>query len=135
MSHSTSWRIDETDVKVRGHRNDLYGAVGKFGNTIDFYRSPTRNMAAAKRFPGKALDGLRVWEKPSVINTDKAPTYATIKGFEVMHALRKGQASAFTITRDIRGEARIVERTFGFGVFGLAEAPQFVGERLQHEAV
>jgi hypothetical protein len=29
--------------------------------------------------------------------------YATIKGFEVMRALRKGQASAFNVTRDICG--------------------------------
>ena len=56
--------------------------------------------------------------------------YATIKGFEVMRALRKGQASAFNITNDIRGEARIVERAFGLGASALAEAVQFVSERL-----
>ena len=39
--------------------------------------------------------------------------YATIKGFEVMRALRKGQAAAYNITRDIRGEARFIERAFG----------------------
>ncbi len=33
-----------------------------------------------------------------------------------MRALRKGQAAAFNLTRDIRGEARIVERAFGNGV-------------------
>ncbi len=38
-----------------------------------------------------------------------------IKGFEVMRALRKGQAAIFNLTRDIRGEARIVERAFGIG--------------------
>ncbi len=48
--------------------------------------------------------------------------YATIKSFEVMRALRKGQASAFNLTRDIRGEARIVERVFGLGASALAEA-------------
>jgi transposase, IS6 family len=32
--------------------------------------------------------------------------YAAIKGFEVMRALRKSQAGAFNITRDICGEAR-----------------------------
>ena len=32
------------------------------------------------------------------------------KGFEVMHALGKGQASAFNITRDIRGDVRFIER-------------------------
>lgn len=127
--------------------------VGKHGDTIDFYLSSTRNTKAAKRFLGKALGGLKDWEKPCVINTDKAPTYAaalaalkkegkcpedvghrqikymnnvieadhgklkqlirpvrgfktlktayaTIKSFEVMRALRKGQAGCFNITRD-----------------------------------
>jgi len=32
-------------------------------------------MRAAKRFLGKALNGLKDWEKPTVINTDKAPAY------------------------------------------------------------
>jgi hypothetical protein len=32
-----------------------------------------------------------------------------------MSALRKGQASAFSVTNAIGGEARIVERAFGLG--------------------
>ena len=60
--------------------------------------------------------------------------YATIKGFELMRALRKGQASAFNLTRDIRGEVRIVERAFGLGASALAEAVQFLNERLEFEA-
>jgi transposase, IS6 family len=59
--------------------------------------------------------------------------YATIKGFEVMRVLRKGQAAIFNITRDIRGEARIVERAFGFGASAIVEAVQFVSERLELE--
>jgi len=51
-----------------------------------------------------------------------------------MRALRKGQASAFNVTRDIRGEARIVERAFGLGASALAEAVQFLNARLQVEA-
>ena len=35
--------------------------------------------------------------------------YATIKGFEVMRALRKGQAEMFSLQGGIVGEARIVE--------------------------
>ena len=54
----------------------LYRALDKFGNTIDFYLSSTRNTKAAKRFLGKALNGLKDWELPVVLNTDKAPTYA-----------------------------------------------------------
>jgi transposase-like protein len=30
-----------------------------FGNTVDFSLSPARNTAAAKRFLGKALNGLQ----------------------------------------------------------------------------
>ena len=51
-----------------------------------------------------------------------------------MRALRKGQAAAFNITRDIRGEARIVERAFGLGCSALAEAIQSVNERFELEA-
>ena len=56
--------------------------------------------------------------------------YATIMGFEVMRALRKGQAAIFNLTQDIRGEARIVERAFGIGASALAEAIAVFGEKL-----
>jgi transposase, IS6 family len=163
---SRSWRVDETYVKVKGKWVYLYRAVDKGGDTIDFYLSPTRNTKAAKRFLGKALNGLKVWEQPLKINTDKAPTYgpaivalkkegklpdetlhrqvkylnnvveadhgklkqlikpvrgfktlktayATIKGFEVMHALRKGQAAPWQYGGGIMGEVRLIERQFG----------------------
>ena len=70
---STSWRVDETDIKVRGQWASLDRAVDRFGNTIEFYLSPTRNTVAAKRFLGKALNGLNDWEKPFVINTRRRP--------------------------------------------------------------
>ena len=60
--------------------------------------------------------------------------YATIKGFEVMRALRKGQASSFNITRDMRGEARLVERAFNLGPNVLAEAVQFISQKLELQA-
>src|SRR3546814_2864857 len=69
------WRLDETYVKVRGKWTYLYRAVDKRGDTIDFYLSPTRSAKAAKRFLGKALRGLKHWEKPATLNTDKAPSY------------------------------------------------------------
>lgn len=164
------------DLPLPSHRQIRY--------TIDFYLSPTRNAKAVKRFLGKALNGLKDWEKPRVINTDKAPTYgiaivqlkaegkcpdervhrqvkylnnvveadqgklkqlikpvrgfktlktayATIKGFEVMRALRKGQAANFNLTRDIRGEARIVERAFDIGPSALPEAVELLAQKLQ----
>jgi hypothetical protein len=48
-----------------------------------------------------------------------------------MRALRKGQAAAFNLTRDIRGEARMVERAFGLGASALAETVRLLGERLE----
>ena len=56
-----------------------------------------------------------------------------IEGFEVMRALRKGQAAIFNITRNICGEARIVERVFGLGAGALTETVSFVGKQLQFE--
>ena len=73
---SSSWRVDETYIKVRGQWAYLYRALDKFGNTIYFYLSATRNTKAAKRFLGKSLRGWKEWELPEVVNTDKAPTYA-----------------------------------------------------------
>ena len=185
---STSWRVDETYVKVRGKWTYLYRALDKHGNTIDFYLSPTRNAKAAKRFFGKALNDLKDWEKPEVINTDKAPTYsvaiselkaegkypqntvhqqvkhlnsvvaadhgklkqlirplrgfktlktayATIKGFKVVRALRKGQAVIFNLTDGVRGAAHIVEHAFGIGASALAEAIAVIGEALNLQTV
>ena len=51
-----------------------------------------------------------------------------------MRALRKGQAPAFNVTRDIRGEARTVGRAFGLGASALAEVVQFVSNQLELEA-
>jgi len=65
-------------VKVRGEWAYLYRALDKHGNTIDFYLSLIRNATAAKRFLGNALNGLRDWERPEVINIDKAPTYGIV---------------------------------------------------------
>ena len=48
--------------------------------------------------------------------------YATIKGFEVMRALRKGQAGIFALQGGIVGEVRIVERAFDLGPCALTEA-------------
>ena len=39
--------------------------------------------------------------------------YATIKGFEVMRAVRKGQVGLFALQDGIVREARLVERAFG----------------------
>ena len=172
---SRSWRIEETYVKVRGKWAYLYRALDKLGNTISFYLSATRHIRAAERFLGKTLRGLKDWEQPEVLNTDKGSTYAaaiaeleaegkcpnetrhrqvkylgklkllirsvrgfktlktayaTIKGFEVMRALRKGQAGIFAPHDGIVGEARIVERAFALGPCALTEVMALLQDRV-----
>ena len=56
--------------------------------------------------------------------------YATIRGFEVMRALRKGEAGMFALQGGIVGEARIVERAFGLGPCALTEAMALLQDRL-----
>ena len=95
---STSWRVDETYIKVRGQWVYLWRAVDKFGDTIDFYLSSTRNTGAAKRFLGKALNGLKDWELPHVINTDKAPTYAAA----LVELKKEGKCPEHTVHRQVK---------------------------------
>ena len=122
--------------------------MDKFGNTIDFYFSSTRNTKAAKRFLGEALiaEGKcptetrhrQVKYLNNVIGADHGKlkllirpvrgfktlktAYATIKGFEVMRALRKGQAGNFALQGGSIDEVRIVERAFDLGLCALTEA-------------
>ena len=181
---SGSWKVDETYIKVKGKWVYLYRAVTKRGDTIDFYLSPTRSAKAAKRFLGKALSGFKDWEKPRIINTDKAAAYgvaiaelkktgkcpsdtrhrqvkylnnvieadhgklkrliratlgfksmktayATIKGFEVMRALKKKQAKMFQVQSGIRGEVRLIERAFNIGPDMLTETLEYYKHEIE----
>jgi transposase-like protein len=83
-------------VKVLGKWTYLYRVLDKLGNTICFYLSSTRNAKAAKRFLGKALNGLKEWEKPEIINTDKAPTY----GIAISELKAEGKCPEKTMHRE-----------------------------------
>ena len=50
-----SGRVDETFIKVRGQLMYLYRAVDGQGNTVEFFLSRTRGIAAATAFFRKAL--------------------------------------------------------------------------------
>ena len=53
---ATSWRMDETYVKVKGKWVYLYRAVDKFGDTVDFMLSEQRDEMAATTFFKQTLD-------------------------------------------------------------------------------
>ncbi|PIL15469.1 hypothetical protein P775_25970 [Puniceibacterium antarcticum] len=50
-----SWPMDDTYIKVKGRWCYLYRAVDKFGNTLDFMLSETRDEAAATRFFARTI--------------------------------------------------------------------------------
>ena len=52
---NTSWRVDETYIRIQGKWNFLYRAVDKYGKTVDFLLRPDRSIAAAQAFFRKAL--------------------------------------------------------------------------------
>ncbi|WP_447908494.1 IS6 family transposase [Haemophilus influenzae] len=120
------WHMDETYVKVNGRWAYLYRAV--FINT-DKAPAYGRALALLKR-EGRCpsdVEHRQIKYRNNVIECDHGKlkriigatlgfksmktAYATIKGIEVMRALRKGQASAFYYG-DPLGEMRLVSRVF-----------------------
>src|SRR3546814_15158031 len=73
-------------------------------------------------FPTRRSSDLKILIKPVRCFKSIPTAYATIKGFEVMRALRKGQARPWCLQPGIRGEVRLVERAFGIGPSALTEA-------------
>jgi transposase, IS6 family len=71
---NSSWRVDETYIKVKGTWMYLYRAVDSDGATVEFMLSPTRDALSAKRFFRKALRA-RHTVAPRVINVDRNPSY------------------------------------------------------------
>src|SRR5215216_1988752 len=69
----TSWRVDETYIRVKGEWRHLYRAVDKQGNTVDFLLSEHRDIAAAKRFFTQAIE------------KHTAPEKITLDGYTATH--------------------------------------------------
>jgi putative transposase len=88
-----SWRMDETDIKVKGEWRYLSRAVDQDGQTIDLLLTEPRDTAAALRFLQKAIrrNGL-----PNMIPIDGSDANeAAIKRYNEKHgtaiAIRQGQ--------------------------------------------
>jgi transposase-like protein len=104
---STSYRMDETYVKVGLEWKYLYRAVDSHGQTIEFMLSAKRDVSAAKRFFKKLMraDHRRL---PLTIGTDKHASYpeafaASVK--EKVQYVRGQGAKAFLRRFDERNRA------------------------------
>jgi transposase-like protein len=70
------WFVDETYVKVAGRWRYVYRAVDQFGQVIDVFASPCRDVEAARRFFKQAIGVTKV--TPAEVTTDHAPVYPSV---------------------------------------------------------
>lgn len=68
---SSSWRMDETYIKVKGRWTYLYRAIDKCGETIGFMLSERRDEAAATAFFTKAI-ARNSWPEKVVIDKSES---------------------------------------------------------------
>ena len=133
-SVGTSWRMDETYIKVKGVWCYLYRAVDKGGDTIDFMLSKKRDTAAAEAFFRKAIQSSGV---PQKVNIDKSGAnkagldainaqlflFALLMGLSLMQIeIRQVKYLNNRIEQDHRGIKRITKPMMGFKAFYSAEA-------------
>jgi transposase-like protein len=67
------WQADETYVKVAGRWRYVYRAIDQFGQVIDVFVSPRREVKAARRFFERAIGTTK--RAPVEVITDKAAAY------------------------------------------------------------
>ena len=118
----TSWRMDETYIKVHGQCKYLYRAVDRDGETIDFLLTAQRDKAAARRFLEQAI---ALHGEPHKITIDHSgANTAAIENYHADHhtdiELRQCKYLNNIVEQDHRAIKRIVRPMLGFKVFRYA---------------
>jgi transposase, IS6 family len=70
------WFVDETYVKVAGQRRYVYRAIDQFGQVIDVFVSPRRDVRAARRLFERAIGTTKI--RPIEVVTDRSATYPVV---------------------------------------------------------
>jgi len=116
---NSSWRMDETYIKVKGRWYYLYRAVDKEGHTIDFLLTKHRDTKAARRFLNKAIkhNGLpeKITINGSAANKKAIEAYNEEKGVDI--EIRTTKYLNNIVEQDHRGIKRIYKYTLGFKSF------------------
>jgi len=128
-----SWRMDETYIKIKGAWYDLYRAVDKQGQTIDFLLTEHRDEQAAKRFLTKAIRRHGVPEKITIDGS--AANEAAIKSYNAEHGtaieIRQIKYLNNIVEQDHRSVTRVTRPMLGFKSFTAAQ-DTLVGIELMH---
>src|SRR5215471_6064517 len=129
----TSWRMDETYIKVKGQWRYLYRAVDKYGETIDFLLTEHRDKEAALRFLKKAIRRHGVPETITIDGSDA--NEAAIRSYNEEHgthiAIRQVKYLNNIVEQDHRAVKRIPRPMLGFKAFEAAQ-DTLVGIELMH---
>jgi putative transposase len=126
----TSWRMDETYLKVNGKWTYLYRAVDKAGKTVDFMLSEKRYSKSVLKFFKKAFDSNGMPDKVSI---DKSGSNTTalkrindiifLLGYwHLFIEIRRSKYLNNIIEQDHRGIKRVTKNTTGFKSFESAQA-------------
>ncbi|MDM0110233.1 IS6 family transposase [Variovorax sp. J22R24] len=129
----TSWRMDETYIKVAGQWKYLYRAVDRDGDTIDVLLRAKRDCAAARRFLERAIDLNGVPEKIT-IDKSGANTAAILSVNDdagVAIELRQSKYLNNVVEQDHRAIKRVVRPMLGFKSFRCARV-LIAGVELMH---
>ena len=132
-SVGSSWRLDETYVKVKDVWKHLYRAVDKAGASVDFLLSAKRDCKAALRFLRKAI---RCNGTPKKITIDKSDaTTAAIGSYNTDHnagiEMRQIKYLNNIVEQDHRAIKRQIRPMLGFKSFWSA-AVTLAGVELMH---
>ena len=73
MAVGDRWQVDETYVKVAGRWRYVYRAIDQFGQVIDVFVSPRRDVKAARRFLEQTIGTTKC--TPAEVVTDKTAAY------------------------------------------------------------
>ena len=120
----TSWRMDETYIKVKGVWKYLYRAVDKEGKTIDFLLTAKRDKAAAMRFFDKAMEANGIPEKVTMDKSgaNKAAIDEINDAMDGSMLIRQVKYLNNIVEQDHRAVKRITKPMLGFKSFHAAKS-------------
>ena len=129
----SSWRMDETYVRIKGVWKYLYRAVDKAGATVDFLLTAKRDRKAALRFLRQAIGQNGMPEK---ITIDKSgANTAAIESYNTDHEagieIRQVKYLNNIVEQDHRAVKRLARPMLGFKSFRSARVT-LTGIELMH---